>query len=537
MSETQKKIEDAIELTYETFVNIVVFRDNNASSFLECDTPTKRKIVENLLSLSPYREYFEKAKQTRNSHKEKIDLLVKEYELVLKQVDACKSRIIHIRKQETDWKEVKTNELSKLIAAIRTKKSKLEATDQGSALVEYNTAQEKIKELSTAVTGHHANLERIKVIVSELRNKLIKFQSQKDNLNSSISQHNSAINILTNKSQEKLVTINSLMSKKNTKCSECYGVVKEENFQHVTTECQKIIDENNKQLANLSPIVDAEKVELEKIKSEIAKLLKTQGVAEQKYTQVSQLISNDNHKILELHKINKPQVGIDEKIIESEINELKSQIVAKQAEIDGHSPYIEILKMAVRENEDKQQECIMAKNNIIANEQELPYYDFWVKAFGDTGIRKFVIEGILPALNARIAYWLQFLIDGKINLTFDNEFNEKIERNPSDGDPFVYHAMSGGERRRLNLAVSQAFAHIMMINSGASPSLVFLDEVTTNIDELGVENVYKMILELSKTKQVFITTHDKDLLEMLNDFENIKLVKMPRPNNFTLLEN
>jgi len=162
----------------------------------------------------------------------------------------------------------------------------------------------------------------------------------------------------------------------------------------------------------------------------------------------------------------------------------------------------------------------------------LPYYEFWVKAFGDSGIRKFVVDGIIPALNAKTAYWLDFLIDGKIKLTFDNQLEEKIERNPADGDPFVYYAMSGGERRRLNLAVSQAFAHVMMLNSGTSPSLVFLDEVTTNIDPIGVQGVYNMIVELSKEKQIFIVTHDRDLLDLVSGCETINLV---RKDGFTRL--
>ena len=136
-----------------------------------------------------------------------------------------------------------------------------------------------------------------------------------------------------------------------------------------------------------------------------------------------------------------------------------------------------------------------------------------------------MIDGVIPALNSRIAYWLQFLIDGRISLQFDNELEEKIERSPPDGDPFVYHAMSGGERRRLNLAVSQAFAHVMMLNSGTCPSLVFLDEVTTNIDQIGVVGVYNMIMELAKSRQVFITTHDGNLREMLDGCEVITIEK------------
>jgi DNA repair exonuclease SbcCD ATPase subunit len=148
-----------------------------------------------------------------------------------------------------------------------------------------------------------------------------------------------------------------------------------------------------------------------------------------------------------------------------------------------------------------------------------------VKGFGDKGIRKFVVDGIIPALNNRVAHWLQFLIDGKIKLEFNNNLEETIARNPSDGDPFVYAQMSRGEQRRLNLAVSQGFAHVMMLNSGIAPSVVFLDEVTTNIDPMGVIGIYNMIHELSRDRTVFVTTHDQGLLDMLEGCEKLLLEK------------
>jgi ABC-type multidrug transport system ATPase subunit len=65
----------------------------------------------------------------------------------------------------------------------------------------------------------------------------------------------------------------------------------------------------------------------------------------------------------------------------------------------------------------------------------------------------------------------------------------------------------------------------MALSSGTCPSLVFLDEVTTNIDQIGVVGVYNMIMELAKDRQVFVTTHDQNLLEMLDGCELITLEK------------
>ena len=68
----------------------------------------------------------------------------------------------------------------------------------------------------------------------------------------------------------------------------------------------------------------------------------------------------------------------------------------------------------------------------------------------------------------------------------------------------IYDLLSNGQKRRINLAVNQAFAHLMTLSHGVCPSLVFLDEVTTNIDQIGVQGIYNMICELSKEKKVFV---------------------------------
>jgi ABC-type multidrug transport system ATPase subunit len=63
----------------------------------------------------------------------------------------------------------------------------------------------------------------------------------------------------------------------------------------------------------------------------------------------------------------------------------------------------------------------------------------------------------------------------------------------------------------------------MMVSTGTVPSVVFLDEVTTNIDPLGVQGIYNMISELAEEKQVFVTTHDADLIRMLHGANTISL--------------
>jgi len=172
--------------------------------------------------------------------------------------------------------------------------------------------------------------------------------------------------------------------------------------------------------------------------------------------------------------------------------------------------------------------CKIKISNI---EDDIPYYEFWIKGYTDK-IRSFVVSGILPSLNEKISYWLEILINSKIQLSFDEELEPEIKRNPPNGNDYVYHTMSGGLRKRIDLAILQSFADVMMLSSDTYPSVLFLDEIGTDFDIRGKEQIYKMICEFSQYRQVFVITHDPILLDMLQGIEKIT---MELKNGFTKL--
>lgn len=533
MPATQAYIEEIVGLSYETFVNVVVFTDSNTGSFMEMDVPSKRRIVENLLSLDKYRAFSKSAKDARNKCKETIRLIGSNYEQLVLELDASQRRIKSAQDQEVQWKSDKKSQLSKLVASIKSKRLELETSDIGAALTRYSDAQDKIKELNESIPDLEARKNKIDTMVTTAQQKYRDMGVDVDNLQLEANSLKSEISTQEDQIRSHKRTISNFSELKNeTECPTCKGEVKEEDFASVLQHSEKFIDGAKSRIDKLQKELEKKNKKLAELTSARKKMMAGIESAKEKAQDVTKSISSAKSEIQRLSKIEKPEKDSHEKILEEQIESLKEQAIKLKEEMDCASPYEKIIQTAKDEMAAKQKECEAKKAELEEAEKESPYYEFWVKAFGDSGIRKFVIDEIIPALNSRIAYWLQFLIDGKIKLAFDNQLEETIERNPSDGDPFVYHAMSGGERRRLNLSVSQAFAHVMMLNTGTSPSLVFLDEVTTNIDPVGVQGVYNMIAELAKDKQVFVTTHDQDLLEMLAGCDSINLVKK---NGFTKL--
>lgn len=532
---TQKIIEEKLGLNYETFVNLLVFTDNNAGAFLELDGPSKREIVENLLSLDKFREYFDIVKKEKNSIKNTIKLQLEGYQYLATALQEAKNRVIQLKEKENRWAEDKKKELKQIQDLIELKKQELKNSDLGAALADYYASQEKSEELQKQSDELVDKYTKINSILSKGRNEIEKVLTKMQEQQSIIANHKQQIVAIQGEIAKNYKTIESIESLKGKpKCPTCYGQIQEENYASVVEDVKKQIKKYELAQDTEAEVAKELHLQYKTLRDKLKELQEGVKAGEEKSTTISKKLTTIRKEITELSRIAKPEASSHEKIIEQQLLKFQEEENAKKNEIAGPSPFVDLLAIAKEDVKSKDRECDSKKKEIESLEQDIPYYEFFVDALSEDGIRKFVIEKILPALNSRIAYWLQFLIDSKISLKFNNQFDEIIERNPIDGDPFVYHAMSGGERRMLNLAVSQAFAHIMMLNSGTSPSCTFLDEVTSNIDQIGVQGVYNMIMELSREKQIFITTHDHDLLEMLGGCDAIELEKK---NGFTRLVN
>lgn len=531
---TQKLIEEKLGLNYETFVNVVVFTDNNSGSFLECDASNKREIVENLLSLEKYKSFAEKAKELKKEKKDIIKLTQNEYENLRINIENAKKRIEEIKKQNLDWENQKKEEIKTILSKIKIIKKEISSSSDDVSFDEYNQAQDEIEKLNTEIPKLENKQIKIQELLEKAQEKLNNIKTKKSECEIKISSFEEKKQLINTKIAENTKKIQNLENNEGDICKTCFAKISKNNYKKYTENLLLEIKDLEKEKDSTEISVDKNKQKIKEYNSLFEEIKIAISSTKTNLISISDQLKKYRNKIFELNKISKPQnKSVEIQLLEQKIENLKEQANIKKKELEGENPFNKIIKTTEEEIKDRLEEFSNKNEQLNSLEKELPYYEFWSIAFGDSGIRKFIIDGIIPALNSKVEYWMQFLIDGKIKLQFNNELEEKIERNPSDGDPFVYYAMSGGERRRLNLAVSQAFAYVMMLNSGMCPNLVFLDEVTTNIDQIGVVGVYNMIVELAKDRQVFITTHDQNLLDML---EGCELINLEKRNGLTSLK-
>ena len=168
---------------------------------------------------------------------------------------------------------------------------------------------------------------------------------------------------------------------------------------------------------------------------------------------------------------------------------------------------------------DKIDSCSVVKGD---NKLDYEVMRFWEKAFSQQGIIKFIIKNILEYLNNRVNYYTSFLTNSKYTLSFDEELNEKVTTN---GNVIQYISLSGGEKRKMNLAVMMALKDLLLLTDNNQSNILFFDEIAENLDEEGINGLYSLLQEIKNDKLVFIITHNKYLKTLLHSAPRLSIIK------------
>tara|TARA_R110002020_G_scaffold391419_1_gene601806 strand:- start:467 stop:2050 length:1584 start_codon:yes stop_codon:yes gene_type:complete len=147
---------------------------------------------------------------------------------------------------------------------------------------------------------------------------------------------------------------------------------------------------------------------------------------------------------------------------------------------------------------------------------------FWEKAFSQQGIIKYIIKNVLDYLNDRINYYLSFLTNSKYLLKFNEELIEQITANNRQ---VQYISLSGGERRKVNLAVTLSLKDLLLLSDKKQPNLLFFDEIAENLDEEGITGLHGLLQEIKANKKVFVITHNKYLKSLLYSANKLTVIK------------
>lgn len=219
------------------------------------------------------------------------------------------------------------------------------------------------------------------------------------------------------------------------------------------------------------------------------------------------------------------------KELEKEIKVLIKKIDKIIIPITAHDfETIENYKDSMRDEEFYSERISLKKEEVDAHGQDVlkhqKQYDimkFWEVAFSESGIIKYIIRNILEFFNERANFYLAQLSKGKFSIEFDDSLAETIY---NEGEPAFFDSMSGGEKKRISLAVMLALNDLLLLTGKERSNLIFFDEVADTLDAQGVVALFEVLKNISEEKKVLIITHNDEFISLLqNEAEIFHVVK------------
>lgn len=203
-------------------------------------------------------------------------------------------------------------------------------------------------------------------------------------------------------------------------------------------------------------------------------------------------------------------------------NETKSDYYKFSAELQQLEADLKKLSVEMESDETQtiqsiikniQKEMHSTQVEVDSKQQSLNLYTILDELLSDSGIKKTLIDKIVPTLNSRIKS-ISERLEFKFQFEFDSDFNPVISYLGMEVSP---ESLSSGQRKKMNLIVLLAFIEIIKMKH-SQMNVLFLDEIFSSLDK---NNVYKAIEILKEYAEqykmtIFVVSHESLPEEFFN---------------------
>lgn len=220
-----------------------------------------------------------------------------------------------------------------------------------------------------------------------------------------------------------------------------------------------------------------------------------------------------------LHNIN--IITNNNQNIQDKIDHIKSSNKQIKRDIDNLSLNTFDFKSLISESENRADVIkeIIEKLTKKINIQEAAKF-----VVSEEGVKSYIVKKILQVLNQRLAIYLSKL-DANCQCVFNEYFEETII--DSKGHECSYHNFSGGEKKRIDLAILFTFQDIRHLQGDVSFNISMYDELLdSSLDGKGIELVIMVLREKveKNNEAIYIITHNNHAMNTAVQ-KTIELVK------------
>lgn len=472
ISKADDYIVKLINATGDVFQNAVIMTANNTTPFMAQKKGDKRKFIEEMLRLSVFGEM---SLLLRNDFAETKKL----YEISFDKNQTTLNNIAIYEEQQQKQNTNKAQRIEDIEKRISANNKEIEEAEQSKVIID-----------QLILDNLKAKIELYPSLIAEEK-KTLKLQTK--------ASHEIEFQIKQKKQD---------VDRIDPSVTTCHACEQKLNENHI----HSLIEKRN----NLS----------QEIKTLQSKFEKINGLIYVTTSKITEYESNLHRDKDQKHKI--------------EIDVVDNS--SKQRKIQQLEVWNDQLKNDINninnETNDFVELLLEAKNSSNITQAEVNNYQHKLKVLdsarfvvSEEGVKSFIVKKMLQLLNNKLNHYLVKL-EAPCKCIF-NEFFEEIIINDR-GQECSYFNFSGGERKRIDIAVLFMFQDIRRLQSDVTINLSMYDELFDSaLDERGAECILNLLKERVETnhESIYIVSHNKNtvkaginnvvLLEKLNGFTKL----------------
>jgi DNA repair exonuclease SbcCD ATPase subunit len=468
---TYKTVEEIIGIDFKTFSQIVYQNTNASLQFLTATDTNRKKFLIDLLQLNKYVAYFEVFREISRG--------------IGVDVSRVQGRIATIEKWLTDNKLENTSLLSKVDLPFFSEKDE---KNLRSLQIEFENISEKIKKINQ----NNFYIEQLESIdINKIRNILATVvKTDTGDMIESIGAWSSELKHEVRMRDK----YESLRNSDNMECPTCNQSI---DIDFVNNS----YNEHKDRAEFCSTEVQKIQVKLDEAEINNNKHHHAEGESdewENLYRSIDQSL---------------PKTIPDSDFLQQSIKDLKDKVNSQKEELqkainrnNDVERFNTRIGIIVEQENQFQSQLVELIDNLQKIEDKLSSVEILKKAFSTNGLLAYKIENLVKDLEELTNEYLAELSDGRFSLEFvvlNDKLNVNIEDNGNSVDIL---SLSAGELARVNTATLLAIRKLMSSISKSQINILFLDEVTNVLDELGKERLVEILLR-EENLNTYIVSH------------------------------
>jgi len=464
IQKTDEAILELIGANEELFRNSVIMSLDNTLPFMAQKKIEKRKFIEGILQINIFSDMLLKVRSDYNENKKGFEILTNKF-------TEKQKTISFFEEQKIKNEEIKKQKIEILQNKIKENEEKLKNNQNQTLLDTKTKIEDSLKKTEEAI-------KKIEEKTIKISDSLLEFTKKEATLHTEIENIQKQVNSFKNKTGT---------------CPTCKKKLSDEDDSSIEIHINELLEG-----------INTKKQEFDTVSKERHRIFNEKTLFLKKSQELSDLYKSLTQKNTKIDSLIRENSSISDKNIE-----LNESITSISQEKDYTQDKIKEISDEIGELEDillKEQKNI----RILENSKVI---------LSEEGVKTYIIKKLLVLLNNKLNCYLKKL-EAPCTCTFDEMFEETIIN--ENNKECSYFNFSGGERKRIDLAIIFTFQDILKSQAGIHYSLNMYDELFDSaLDEVGSSKAIDILKENSEknNQSIYIISHNSSVSK--NNIDNI----------------